>query len=325
MSLACFRYGAWDFAASSRFLEKRALAGCASSSGRQGVTNPILAQANRFTTASNLKNFYLMMDDNNWVRSTRQYFRNQRAAWAAAVAFYTCLPVPIAWTLEFRGIARFAPALGLGIGAMLGLADAGLEFLKMPVLTRSALVIVSGIAVTGGLHLDGAMDTADGLAVPDRDRRLEVMADSVTGAFGAMAGIAIVLLKTAALSDLNNYRWLALMGVAGWGRWGQLVAIARYPYLRAEGKGAFHKESVYSAFDFIPGVLLLLSLSLLQVLLEGDRWLLAAGMTLGGSAIGILTGAWFNNRLGGHTGDTYGAVVEWTEALLLCLLAALEG
>jgi len=29
--------------------------------------------------------------------------------------------------------------------------------------------------------------------------------------------------------------------------------------------------------------------------------------------------------LGGHTGDTYGAVVEWTEALLLCLLAALEG
>jgi adenosylcobinamide-GDP ribazoletransferase len=286
---------------------------------------PILAHANQFTTASNLKNFYLMMDDNNWVRSTRKYFRNQRAAWAAAVAFYTCLPVPISWTLEFRGIARFAPALGLGIGAMLGLADAGLEFLKMPVLTRSALIIVLGIAVTGGLHLDGAMDTADGLAVPDRDRRLEVMADSVTGAFGAMAAIAIVLLKTAALSDLNNYRWLALMGVAGWGRWGQLVAIARYPYLRAEGKGAFHKESVYSAFDFIPGVLLLLSLSLLQILLEDDRWLLAAGMAFGGSAIGILAGAWFNHRLGGHTGDTYGAVVEWTEALLLCLLAALEG
>jgi cobalamin 5'-phosphate synthase/cobalamin synthase len=175
------------------------------------------------------------------------------------------------------------------------------------------------------LHLDGAMDAADGLAVPDPVRRLEVMRDSVTGAFGAMAAIAILLLKTAALSDLNNYRWLALMGVAGWGRWAQLVAIARYPYLRAEGKGAFHKESIYSPFDFIPGVLLLLSLSVVQVVLEGDRWLLAAGMALGGSAIGIFAGAWFNHRLGGHTGDTYGAVVEWTEALLLCLLAALEG
>ena len=168
-----------------------------------------------------------MVDDNNWVRSTRRYLRNQGAAWAAAVAFYTCLPVPISWTLEFRGIARFAPALGLGIGALLGLADAGLEFLKMPVLTRSALVIVAGIGITGGLHLDGAMDAADGLAVPDRDRRLEVMADSVTGAFGAMAAVSLLLLKTAALSDLNDYRWLALMGVAGWGRWGQLVAIAR--------------------------------------------------------------------------------------------------
>ncbi|PHM07277.1 adenosylcobinamide-GDP ribazoletransferase, partial [Nostoc sp. 'Peltigera malacea cyanobiont' DB3992] len=33
-----------------------------------------------------------------------------------------------------------------------------------------------------------------------------------------------------------------------------------------------------------------------------------------------LTGAWFNHKLGGHTGDTYGAVVEWTEALFLCVL-----
>ena len=264
------------------------------------------------------------MTDDNWVRSASKYFRNLGAAWAGAVAFYTCLPVPMSWTLEFRGIARFAPAVGLGIGGMLGLADAGLLLLGMPVLTRSALAIVLGIAVTGGLHLDGAMDAADGLAVPDRERRLEVMADSVTGAFGAMAAIAIVLLKTAALSDLDDYRWLALMGAAGWGRWGQLVAIARYRYLRAEGKGAFHKESVYSAFDLIPGVLLLLSLSVLQVVLDGERWLLAAGMALGGSAIGILVGAWFNYRLGGHTGDTYGAVVEWTEALLLCLLAALE-
>ncbi|WP_375340718.1 adenosylcobinamide-GDP ribazoletransferase [Okeania sp. SIO2C9] len=37
-----------------------------------------------------------------------------------------------------------------------------------------------------------------------------------------------------------------------------------------------------------------------------------------------MTGAWFNYCLGGHTGDTYGAVVEWTEALLLCVLVTLE-
>lgn len=265
------------------------------------------------------------MAGGQWMRSISRFFREQIAIATAAVAFYTCLPVPAAWTLEFRGSARFAPLVGLLIGGILGLVDAGLSLLGMPALTRSAIVIVSGIAVTGGLHLDGAMDAADGLAVTDPQRRLEVMADSVTGAFGAMAAVALVVLKTAALSELNQDRWLILMGVAGWGRWGQLVAIARYPYLKAAGKGAFHKDTTYKPLDFLPGVLLLLGLSGLQVILDRDRWLVAMGMALGGSATAILTGAWFNGRLGGHTGDTYGAVVEWTEAIVLCLLTALEG
>jgi adenosylcobinamide-GDP ribazoletransferase len=49
-------------------------------------------------------------------------------------------------------------------------------------------------------------------------------------------------------------------------------------------------------------------------------WRVAVGAALAGFTLSILTGAWFNHQLGGHTGDTYGAVVEWTEALLLCAL-----
>ncbi len=259
------------------------------------------------------------------IQTFRRFLQQQGAAIAAAIAFYTCLPVPISWTLEFRGIARLAPLIGVMIGGMLAGMDWGLNLLGCPVLTRSALVVVAGIAITGGLHLDGAMDTADGLAVNDPTRRLEVMADSVTGAFGVMTAIAIVLLKTTALTDLDQSRALALMAVAGWGRWGQLVAIARYPYLKAVGKGAFHKDLTYSPLDLIPGVLLLLGLSGLQIFFNPARWLVAVGMALGGGAIAILSGAWFNARLGGHTGDTYGAVVEWTEVLLFCLLVALEG
>lgn len=259
------------------------------------------------------------------IRSLSEFLHRQGAALASAIAFYTCLPIPLSWTLEFRGIARFAPGIGVLIGALLGLMDWGLDEFGCPSLTRSALVVIVGIGITGGLHLDGAMDTADGLAVTDPNRRLEVMADSVTGAFGAMAAIAIVLLKTAALTDLNLDRGFVLMAVAGWGRWGQLVAIARYPYLKPTGKGAFHKETRYSSWDFLPGVLLLLGLSSLMVILNPQHWLVAVGMGLGGCAIAILVGAWFNWRLGGHTGDTYGAVVEWTEALLLVLVVALEG
>lgn len=240
----------------------------------------------------------------------------------AAITFYTALPVPGHWPMNFQGIARYAPLVGIGIGGLLSLGDGGLVLLGMPAATRSALVVAAGIGLTGGLHLDGAMDTADGLAVPDPARRLAVMADSRTGAFGAMAAVVIVGIKVLALADLTQGRWFALMAVAGWGRWGQVVAIARYPYLKTEGKGAFHKATAHPATDWLLGLGLLLGFGLLGGFLGGG--LMAGGTTLGGFALAVLVGAWFNRQLGGHTGDTYGAVVEWTEALLLALMTVLQ-
>lgn len=240
-----------------------------------------------------------------------------------ALAFYTCVPVPQQLPLNFHGIARWAPVIGIGIGSVLGAIDQILQLSGMPILVRSAVLILLWLAITGGLHLDGAMDTADGLAVLDPQRRLEVMADSRTGAFGVMVAIAIVLLKTTALASLDSYRWVALVGSAGWGRWGQLVAIARYPYLKPEGKGAFHKAAIHSLWDAVPALLLLLGLSGLLVGVHPTHWQSAVGMALGGSTIAILTGAWFNHKLGGQTGDTYGAIVEWTEALVLGLATVL--
>ncbi|MBR8833220.1 MAG: adenosylcobinamide-GDP ribazoletransferase [Stigonema ocellatum SAG 48.90 = DSM 106950] len=243
---------------------------------------------------------------------------------SASVAFYTSIPIPDVDKLDFREVARLVPQVGLMIGGIVGLLDAGMNYLGMPMLTRSALVVAVWIAITGGLHLDGVMDTADGLAVGDKDRRLEVMADSATGAFGAMAAIVLVLLKTAALTDIQENRWLVLIATCGWGRWGQQLAIARYPYLKPTGKGAFHKAAIRSYKDLLPGLLLLVGLSGLQILLDTKQLFFAIGLTLAGSAIAFLTGAWFENKLGGHTGDTYGAVVEWTEALLLCVLTVMK-
>lgn len=238
---------------------------------------------------------------------------------AAAWVFYTCVPLPARWPLNFDGIAKVAPLVGILVGAILGGVDTGLALAGMPVLTRSALVVLVWLALTGGLHLDGAMDTADGLAVMEPERRLAVMADSVAGAFGVMVAIALLSLKIVALSELTD-RTLALMAAAGWGRWGQLMAIARYPYLKAEGKGAFHKASIRSSWAALPTGLLLVILGGAQEAIAPDLWPRAVLMTFGGGAIALGTGAWFHHKLGGHTGDTYGAVVEWTEALLLALL-----
>jgi len=237
----------------------------------------------------------------------------------AAITFYTCIPIPIN-NLEFQRVACFAPLIGLIIGGILGLMDFGLHVVGMPTLTSSALVVSFWIFLTGGLHLDGVMDAADGLAVQDPQKRLEVMVDSATGAFGAMAAIALLLIKTMALADLSSQRWLVLMLVCGWGRWGQQIAIALYPYLKPVGKGKFHGSAISSSWDLLPGLILLLSLSAASVLIDKTLLKLALISVIGGMAIAYLTGAWFHRQLGGHTGDTYGAVVEWTEAFLLCLL-----
>lgn len=245
-----------------------------------------------------------------------QWIRSGFGSIAAAIMFYTRLPVPSRWCTKFDRVARYAPAVGLLIGAILAVADLGLAFLSVPTATRSAIIVLLWVSLTGGLHLDGVLDTADGLAVPP-PRRLAVMADSRVGAFGAIAGASLIVLKTVALSDISQYRGALLLLVAGWGRWGQQVAIACYPYLRAEGKGAMHKQALPSFSSTLPNLGLLL---LLQWGLLGSRWPLWWGAMLsGGAAWG--TGAWLNWRLGGHTGDTYGAVVEWTEAIALVAFA----
>lgn len=237
------------------------------------------------------------------------------AEFIAAIAFYTCLPIPSHWHQDYRRIACFAPFVGLFIGSLLSLADIGLQQLDVPILTRSTVIVLSWLGITGGLHLDGAMDMADGLAVTDPHRRLEVMADSATGAFGAMAAIAILVLKISAITDYATHRWMPLLIAPVLGRWAQQVAIAQYPYLKPTGKGAFHKAAVRSLWDVVPGALLLVGLTIVWGIAQPSKRLNIVGAMILGGAIALSTGAWIHHKLGGQTGDTYGAIVEWTEAL----------
>jgi adenosylcobinamide-GDP ribazoletransferase len=237
----------------------------------------------------------------------------------AALTFYTCFPVSANLRLDFTRIARWAPVIGLLLGGGLGLVDLGLERLQMPILMRSGFIVVLWIWWTGGLHLDGAMDSADGLAVQDPDRRLTVMSDSVTGAFGAMVAVVIILLKTCALTAITADRIWILPLVAGWSRWGQVLSIALYPYLKIQGKGAFHRQGMNLPQDIFLGLALVLAVTGLQVYLQPANWLAIGLRSIASCGIAAAIGYYFHRRLGGHTGDTYGAVVEWSEAFILCL------
>lgn len=241
-------------------------------------------------------------------------------SFASGVIFYTTIPLPNAWTNNWSRIARWCPVVGFLIGSLLALCLSLLKLMGMPELTRSALTVGVWVALTGGLHLDGAMDTADGLAVNDPEGRLAVMKDSATGAFGAIAAIIILILKTVTLKEMSLPLWLVLLSAAGWARWGQVWAIAFYPYLRATGKGAFHQENLRLPQDILLGLVVLLCFSGFWFTVDYLSWWQIGSIILGNIAIALLTGYWFHKQLGGHTGDTYGAVVEWSETLILCFL-----
>ena len=238
----------------------------------------------------------------------------------SAVIFYTIIPLPSKWSDNWSRIARWCPLIGLLIGSLLSLLQTVMWWVGMPALTRSVLTVAAWIAITGGLHLDGAMDTADGLSVTDPDRRLTVMKDSATGAFGAIAAIVIISLKIATMSEMSLPLWLASISATGWARWGQVWAIASYPYLRKTGKGAFHRENLRFPQDVLLGLFVLLCCSGLWFTVAGLSYWQVGAIVSGNIAIALLTGYWFYRQLGGHTGDTYGAVVEWSEALILCWL-----
>jgi adenosylcobinamide-GDP ribazoletransferase len=217
-----------------------------------------------------------------------------------------------------RRIARWAPLMGLILGGILCLCDYGLALLEMPLVVRSTIIILLWLLLTGGLHLDGAMDSADGLAVTDPTRRLAVMADSATGAFGAMAGMAILILKIVSLSAIIQQRWLVLLMIPAWARWAQVLGISIYPYLKAEGKGAMHSKGVEPIPDLLGGLLALSMVAAAQFYWQPVS--LIPAIAIVGLVLSYLVGKYFDRAFGGHTGDTYGAVVEWVEAIGLAIL-----
>ena len=246
---------------------------------------------------------------------------SRRGGWwadlAGAWVFYSVLPLPPGLTPRFERIARFAP----WIGALIGLLEAGLWHLLAPggLLAQVALVIAFGSWISGGLHLDGAMDTADGLAA-GRERCLEAMDDSRVGASGVQALLQVVLLRVAGLALLGASAPWALLWAAVWGRLAPLVAMQAFPYLRGDtsGSAGFHRRHWRGLLPELgPAVLLLAWLSGLALALPAGPWWWLGWL---GLAPALVVPWHLGCRLGGHSGDSYGASVEWTVSWTLLLL-----
>lgn len=111
-----------------------------------------------------------------------------------AFSMYSKIPMPKSqWTKEnMRYIMCFFPLIGAVIGGLTWLWGIwGMELVQSRLLYVILLVLIP-VFVTGGIHLDGLLDTADALnSYQPRERKLEILKDSNAGAFAVITALYI--------------------------------------------------------------------------------------------------------------------------------------
>ncbi|MDP2663756.1 MAG: adenosylcobinamide-GDP ribazoletransferase [Dehalococcoidia bacterium] len=240
----------------------------------------------------------------------------------AALQFLTILPSPVrrAFRREEMGEAlTYFPVVGLLLGLFLWGLDAVLSA-ALPPLPVNVLLLGAIVILTGAMHVDGFIDTCDGAASRTTiEERLNIMADSRVGAFGVAGGCLLLLLKLAALFSLpSNVRVPALVLMPVVGRWSMVYAVHAYPYARGDsGRGHAFKEGGTDTRMFAG-----LAITLVIAIAATRGWHGPALLAL--VFLGVVAfGAYVRSRLGGLTGDSYGAVNEVAEVLTLLVLPIL--
>jgi len=243
---------------------------------------------------------------------------------AGAWSFYSILP---SWPwpkATFEQIARFAPVIGVFTATMQSFLWLSLGFLGWSTEALALLVIAMEIFITGGLHLDGLMDTADGIGA-GKERCIEAMEDSRVGSYGVLALVIVFLLQISALITLDSFAPVAIPIAAFWSRCAPLWAIKRFSYIHEEGSASFHKR--YSQFwvDILPGItLLIIGIFILYSLpIVSEIKSQIVSLIFLGLLPTILIPDLLGRYIGGHSGDTLGASQVLVQSAILLMMAVI--
>jgi adenosylcobinamide-GDP ribazoletransferase len=240
-------------------------------------------------------------------------------AFFAALQFLTIAPALVRRPFTGAELGRavaFFPLVGLLLGAALLGLDRVLAWV-FPISLASALLLASWVVLTGALHLDGFLDSCDGLfGGRTPEERLRILRDPRIGAFGACGGVLLILIKYEALTALVA-RTTALLLAPMLGRWGMAMAIVLFPYARPQGLGSALKEHARGWHVAVAT----LAVAAVAYWLGGWPGLL---ILPGCAACTWIAARFALRRLPGLTGDLYGALCELLEVVVLLAVVAVE-
>lgn len=233
----------------------------------------------------------------------------------SAIQFLTLFPCGSHQAFDARRSLPWFPLCGLLMGCVLAVVDKAAMQVWSPT-TVSVLTVAALAAISGGLHLDGLADTADGLysrrAPADA---MAIMKDSRIGAMGMLMVVFCLAIKWAGLAGIEAHRSLYLMLIPAYSRTAVLFGIQRLPYGRPDG-GTGHDffHAPLKLKDFWGLVLVLL----ISVLLGWKA--LVVNVIFLGVVVGTI--AFYRRKIGCITGDMLGAMIECTETVLFLVASA---
>lgn len=214
--------------------------------------------------------------------------------------------------VDIAYIRKGVPVITL-FGLLLGLVSGGFYYvlqLVLPPLVAWLVTLAFDVLLTGGFHLDGLADMADGLfSSRQKERMLEIMKDSRIGSNGVLALILYYSLMLVVYEHLPEPRWLVVACLSMIGKAGLALQLYQMVYARPSGSGQFFKGTTslqIALSQILPITVLLLGF--------GAKGIFAYGLVFLGA---IAYRRFVYQKIDGHTGDTLGAYVEIAQMLML--------
>lgn len=235
-----------------------------------------------------------------------------------AFSTYSKIPMPgVEWNDKNR---KYALIFFPFIGAVTGLVLCGWWWLsacmEIGILLKSAVSLVIPVMISGGIHLDGFIDTLDALnSYQTRERKLEILKDSHIGAFALIGCCIYFILYFAALTELREFRSYLLLSVGFvLSRALSGLSLVLFPAARKEGL-LYSFSSV--AYRKITGIFLsILILACAAILFWLDA---VGGIVL--SAAAALSFFYYRRvsfrQFGGITGDLAGFFLQVCELAMV--------
>jgi len=193
----------------------------------------------------------------------------------------------------------------------------------LPSVVSAVILLVSWVAITGALHLDGLADCTDAAAAghANTSRYLEVMKTPDIGTMAVVVVVLQLLVKAVLLASLLAFisspatLFLAFISATSLSRIFAGVYQQTTQYARENGLG-LETITPHYIVNSLLGVLIFLGLSLTTSLLCSLLVVLSSVSLL------VCWRRFWLRRIGGYTGDCVGAYIELNEALILLILVA---